>query len=93
MIFSHLKKQNILGIFISLFFYNIGNLLSQNLQVPSTLNIQGVLNNINGQPVTNGTYSITFRIYTSALGDVPEWSETQNNITVQSIFLLTDLIS
>ncbi len=84
MIFSHLKKQNILGIFISLFFYNIGNLLSQNLQVPSTLNIQGVLNNINGQPVTNGTYSITFRLYTSALGDVPEWSETQNSITVQS---------
>ena len=80
----YLKKHAILFLCFSLMFIITCSVNAQNTQVPNTLNIQGVLNNVNGQPVPNGNYSITFRIYTSTLGDVPEWSETQNNIQVQS---------
>jgi len=80
----YFKMQTVLCFCLYLVLTITSSVIAQNTQAPNTLNIQGVLNNANGQPVPNGSYTITFRIYTSTLGDVPEWSETQNNIAVQS---------
>lgn len=80
----YFRKQTVHFFCLALMVTISGSIIAQNSQAPNTLNIQGVLNNVNSQPVPNGNYSITFRIYTSTLGDVPEWSETQNNIQVQS---------
>lgn len=56
-------------------------------QSPTTLNIQGVLNNANGLPVADGKYTVTFRVYDSPVGDVITWSELQPNVDVrQGVF-------
>lgn len=51
---------------------------------PNTFNLQGVLTSPGGTAVPDGVYSITFRLYTSAIGDVAVWSESQNNISIRS---------
>lgn len=45
--------------------------------VPKLINYQGHLTDAGGQPVTNKTYSIEFRIYDVSTGGTPLWSETQ----------------
>jgi hypothetical protein len=46
-------------------------------QVPGTMSYQGVLLDGGGVPVPDGPYSLTFRIYTSPIGGVALWTETQ----------------
>lgn len=45
--------------------------------VVGTLRIQGTLKNNNGQPVPDGAYALTFKIYTSEAGGTAIWTETQ----------------
>jgi predicted regulator of Ras-like GTPase activity (Roadblock/LC7/MglB family) len=46
---------------------------------PSFVNFQGVLTNpTTGAYVANGTYSVSFRIYDSAIGGAILWTETQS---------------
>jgi hypothetical protein len=46
--------------------------------IPKTLNYQGRLMNTVGQPVIDGDYSVTFRLYTAASGGTMVWEEAQS---------------
>lgn len=49
-----------------------------------TLSVQGILKKANGVAVDDGTYSMTFRLYTAESGGTAIWSENQSNIDVSS---------
>jgi len=55
-------------------------------QVPKTLSYQGVLTGANGNPVPNGSYQLTFRIYTQPSGGSPLWLETQSANVLNGVF-------
>jgi hypothetical protein len=46
-------------------------------------NFSGVARNAAGNPLANGDYTITFRIYKSMTGEDLIWSEEQNGVTVR----------
>src|SRR6186997_2740516 len=50
------------------------------------LSIQGILKKANGDAVTDGTYKLTFRLYTTATGPISAavWDEIQNDVDVIS---------
>ena len=50
--------------------------------VPQLLTYQGYLADSGGDPVADGTYSITFSIYNALEGGTAEWTETQTGVTV-----------
>ncbi len=60
-----------------------------NAQVPQTLHYQGVLTDAEGTAVTDGSYSITFRIYDSFATISPIWEETQAVNVSKGIFSVT----
>ncbi|MEP7268286.1 MAG: hypothetical protein ABI844_11720, partial [Saprospiraceae bacterium] len=66
---------------IFLFIMGMGNIFSQ---VPGTFNVQGVLTNLKNEAVPDGSYNITFRIYSAELSDIPLWSESHANVQVQN---------
>ncbi len=49
-----------------------------------TLSVQGILKKANGVAVDDGTYSMTFRLYTVETGGTPLWTENQSDIEVSS---------
>lgn len=51
------------------------------VQVPRTMNYQGVLTDSEGSAVPDGSYDIAFRIYASPAASMPLWTET-NSVTV-----------
>ena len=55
-------------------------------QVPQYLSYQGVLTDENRLAVPNGSYTITFRLYTSESGGAPIWEETQAVVTQDGVF-------
>ena len=71
----------ILTSFILCFFFSIGF-----TQIPLTMSYQGTLTNDTGQPVANGDYSMTFRIYEVASGGSSIWEETQTVPVTDGIF-------
>ena len=50
------------------------------------LSFQGILKKANGDAVTDGTYKLTFRLYTTATGPISAavWDEIQNDVDVIS---------
>lgn len=52
--------------------------VSTSAEVPPIINYQGNLMDSGGNPVGDGSYSVTFSIYNSAISAVPIWTETQN---------------
>jgi trimeric autotransporter adhesin len=46
--------------------------------VPATLSYQGLLKDSGGLVIPDGTYSLTFRLYSQASGGVPLWNESQS---------------
>lgn len=70
-----MKKFNIL---IVLFLLALaGNAFGQ-----AAISMQGTIRNSSGAAVSDGTYSLTFKLYTSESGGSPVWTETQDNIKV-----------
>ena len=55
-------------------------------QIPRTLSYQGSLTGPGGVPHPDGTYSFTFRLYESASGGAPLWTETKSLATVRGVF-------
>jgi hypothetical protein len=49
--------------------------------VPRTISYQGRLTNASGQPV-NATKDLTFKLYLTASGGAPVWSETHASVVV-----------
>ncbi len=52
------------------------------LQAQATLSIQGVIKNADGTAVSNGKYSLEFKLYPSASGGTAVWTETQPEVQV-----------
>jgi hypothetical protein len=57
--------------------------------VPGLMNFQGVLKDGNGDPVTDGSYFATFRIYSVPAGGSPLWSDTQTVVSESGLFQAT----
>lgn len=55
-------------------------------QVPQTMSYQGVLTDAKGTLVSDGVYRITFKLYTTAQGGTPVWSETQSVVVKNALF-------
>jgi len=51
-------------------------------QMPQTMSYQGVLTDGAGNLVADGSYSVTFRIYSLAVGGSALWTETQPTVAV-----------
>ncbi|MGH8004934.1 MAG: hypothetical protein ACRECJ_09460, partial [Limisphaerales bacterium] len=54
--------------------------------VPQLINFQGILRDGSGNPVANGSYSVTFTIYTAPTGGINLWTETQSVTTSGGLF-------
>ena len=63
-----------------LFFALLAITLEMNAQ--ASISMQGTIRNSSGAAVADGTYSLTFKLYTSDSGGSPVWTETQDNIKV-----------
>ncbi len=46
-------------------------------QIPSTMTYQGILTDVGGVPVADGSYPVTFRLYDAVTGGTKVWEETQ----------------
>ena len=55
-------------------------------QIPETMSYQGVLTDGAGTPVSDGNYSLTFKIYTAASGGTEIWTEAQSVLVSGGIF-------
>ena len=55
-------------------------------QIPQTMSYQGVLTEIDGNPVPNGTVSLTFKLFDSAEGGDTLWQETQDVTVTNGLF-------
>ena len=53
-------------------------------QIPQTMSYQAVLTDIDGNPVPDGNYQLTFRIYTSGTNGGPLWQEVHDNALVRN---------
>lgn len=51
-------------------------------QLPQTISYQGLLTTSGGYPVSDGAYTLTFRLYTSASGGSPIWTEAHTGVQV-----------
>jgi len=61
-------------------------LSSSYAQIPHLINYQGKLTDKDGDPVTDGNYSVTFRIYDAESGGALLWEETQSILVQKGIF-------
>lgn len=55
-------------------------------QIPQYLSYQGVLTNQSREAVPDGSYSMTFRIYSQETGGTPIWQEGQTVLTQDGVF-------
>ena len=56
------------------------------ITIPQMLSYQGKLTDTLGQPVTDSTYSVTFRLFTVPSGGTAFWNETQSVTTKGGLF-------
>jgi len=55
-------------------------------QIPQTISYQGVLSDANGDPVPDGSYDLSFKLYTSLTGESSIWEETQSLAVTNGLF-------
>ncbi len=65
---------------IVVFLFIVSSLLGQNLSM------QGVARDNSGQSLPDGSYSFTFRLYTTETGGTAEWTENQNLDVLNGVF-------
>ncbi len=56
------------------------------VSIPQMISYQGRLVDTAGRPVPNGTYAVTFRMFTQDTGGAAFWSEVQNVTTRSGLF-------
>lgn len=61
--------------FILLLFFFANTILAQNEVQPPRISIQGTLKDANGAALDDGTYPVTFKLYTSIVGGAAQWEE------------------
>jgi len=77
------------AIFVCAFVFassSIQDISSDAITIPKLLNYQGRLTNTSGNPVTDSTYSITFRLFNVSSGGSAFWNETQSVLTRTGTF-------
>jgi hypothetical protein len=74
-------KTSLVSIILLLLFLNISF-----SQIPQTLSYQGVLTDASGIPVTDGDYTLTFRLYESETGGTAIWTEGQTITLINGLF-------
>jgi hypothetical protein len=62
------------------------NLGAEAISIPQMLSYQGKLADTLGQPVPNGDYDVTFKLYTVPSGGSPFWNETQSVTAKAGLF-------
>jgi len=77
-------KSILKSIFISLILFSLCSL--SYAQIPHLINYQGKLTDKDGDPVSDGNYSVTFRIYDAADGGALLWEETQSILIQKGLF-------
>ena len=60
-----------------------------NAQIPRMISYQGVLSDTTGVPRSDGTYAMTFRLYTSISGGSPIWIESRTLQVRRGLFSTT----
>ena len=55
-------------------------------QIPPKISYQGVLSDIDGNPVADGVYKIIFYLFNDPVSDTPLWKEKQETIIRNGIF-------
>jgi hypothetical protein len=55
-------------------------------EVPRTMSYQGVLNDTSGQPIEDGNYEFTFKIYNVPSGGTALWTGTQTTDVINGVF-------
>ncbi len=55
-------------------------------EVPEVISFQGRLNDTLGNPIEDGTYDLTFRLYTTSTGGSSIWNEEQEVVTSNGLF-------
>jgi hypothetical protein len=77
------KKITAILFLCSIFFTVHSTLLAVNsyAAIPKLINYQGVLRDSAGKSL-NGAYNVTFRLYDTAGGGSPLWSETHTGVTI-----------
>lgn len=78
---KHLKPVVIIVLFTVLMFVT-----EAWATVPTMMNYQGVLKDGSGNPVADGLYAVTFRLYNVATGGTDIWLENQAVNTVDGLF-------
>lgn len=53
-------------------------------QIPEQIGYQAVLSNADGTPITDGSYSLTFRIYADSINGSILWEEDHTNVEVEN---------
>ena len=59
---------------------------AESITIPQMLSYQGKLTDTLGQPVPNGNYQLTFRLYTQPTGGSAFWSEPQTILVKSGLF-------
>ena len=59
---------------------------AESITIPQMLSYQGKLTDTLGQPVPNGNYQLTFRLYTQPTGGSAIWSEPQTIVVKSGLF-------
>ena len=77
--------KNFVFVFATLFICVVAGDTLQ-AQIPRTLSYQGVLTDNAGKPRPDGSYSFTFRFYTSPTGGMAIWSESKSLSVKSGLF-------
>lgn len=56
------------------------------LQAQANLSVQGTIQNFDGSAVDNGSYDVTFKLYSTESGGTAVWSETQSVNVVGGVY-------
>ena len=82
----HQRRQIVSKTTLAVVFLVLSIPLCAFAEVPRTLNYQGVLTDPDGSAVSDGSYSMTFRIYAVSEGGAPLWEETGTVAVSKGIF-------
>lgn len=79
-----LKVKKTMKKILKFIFFNCLMACISDMYGQATLNIQGIVRKSTGANFDDGTYSMTFKLYTSSSGGTDIWSETHDKLDVTS---------
>ena len=82
------KRKRALGMFITTMFLLGAMAFTVHANVPQEINFQGYLTDLDGNPVPDGDYNISFAIYSALSGGSALWSESQTVTVTEGIYNL-----